>query len=273
MGIKEKGAEGGIEVEYLFRSLMGIVARLRSPEGCPWDRRQTIPDAARYLVEETYEVLDAVENGDSDGLKEELGDLLFQILFISRLAEEEKKFDMASVIKAVSEKMVRRHPHVFGDKKVLSVEDVKRNWDDIKRHVENKESGQRSCIDGIPLSMPALMRAQKIAEKAARVGFDWEDVRGVLQKVDEETEELKRAIAAGSREQVEEELGDLLFVLVNLGRFSGVDAEAALRASIRKFEGRFSFIERKLASKGRSPAEASLAEMDALWNEAKKSDE
>jgi len=124
MGIKEKGAEGGIEVEYLFRSLMGIVARLRSPEGCPWDRRQTIPDAARYLVGETYEVLDAVENGDPDGLKEELGDLLFQILFISRLAEEERKFDTVSVIKSISEKMVRRHPHVFGDKKVLSVEDV-----------------------------------------------------------------------------------------------------------------------------------------------------
>jgi tetrapyrrole methylase family protein/MazG family protein len=253
-----------------FKKLLEIITKLRSPEGCLWDRCQKKSDVGRYLIEEAYEVLDAIASGVSEELKEELGDLFFQILFIARIAEEGGEFDIAQVINGISKKMIRRHPHVFGGCEVRDVEEIKRNWEDIKLRLELKESKNTSCLAGVPLSMPALLKAQKITEKAAKVGFDWENIEGVLIKVEEELSELREALASKEQKKISEELGDVLFALVNLGRFAGINAEDALRISIEKFMKRFSFIEDRLKERGSTPAEASLQEMDTLWNEAKE---
>jgi tetrapyrrole methylase family protein / MazG family protein len=255
--------------EEKFRELLSLIARLRGPDGCPWDRAQQKADIGRYLIEETYEVLEALE-GSPDHLREELGDLLFQILFLARMAEESGEFTTADVLTEITAKMVRRHPHVFGGATVDGVEGVRANWERIKAEVEHKgEKGSRLC-DGIPRSLSTLAKAQRITARASVAGFDWPDAEGVLNKVEEELAEFRAAMETKNPERMKEETGDLLFTLVNLCRFAQVDAEAALRASLRKFTDRFSHIEGELAAQAKTPEDSSLAEMDRLWEEAKK---
>lgn len=257
------------QVEIKFRELLEIIARLRGPGGCPWDRSQKKEDVGGYLIEEAYEVLEALDETSPDELKEELGDLLFQILFLARLAEEAEEFDMGDVLKAACEKMIRRHPHVFGDATVESAEEVRVNWERIKRELENKDTKRPAIFAGIPRSLSTIAKVQRMTARASKVGFDWKDATGVLKKLEEELGEFKAAMAAGNRKQMKEEVGDLLFTAVNLCRFAPVDAEAALRGSLRKFSRRFLHIERELAARGKTPADSSLAEMDGLWNQAK----
>jgi tetrapyrrole methylase family protein/MazG family protein len=246
------------------------VARLRSPEGCPWDRSQKKEDIAHYLLEEAYEVIEEIDGGSPPALMEELGDLLFQILFLARMAEEAKEFDIAGVLNAITEKMIRRHPHVFSNSSVNSVEEVRNNWDRIKKDVEHKGFDNARLFDDVPRSLPTLARAQRITARASAVGFDWSNAAEVLKKVDEELGEFRTALEKGDQEEMHDEAGDLLFTLVNLCRFVRVDAESALRTSLAKFARRFAHIERELAAQGKTPADSTLAEMDRLWNEAKK---
>ena len=256
--------------EKRLRELLDLIARLRSADGCPWDRSRTQADMAGYLIEEAYEVLEAIDGGKPPALKEELGDLLFQVLFLARMAEEAGEFDIAAVLGAITEKMIRRHPHVFGDTRADTVEAVRLNWEQIKKDREHKGHDTPSLRDGIPRSLPTLAKAQRITARAAEVGFDWPDTGEVLKKVDEEVAEFRNALAAGDRKAMAEEAGDLLFTLVNLCRSTGVDAEAALRISLGKFTRRFAYVERRLAAEGKTPAESTLTEMDRLWNEAKQ---
>ena len=256
--------------EERFRELLAIIARLRGPDGCPWDRTQQKADIGRYLIEEAYEVLDALELSSPDNLREELGDLLFQVLFLARMAEEAGEFNIADVLKEITAKMIRRHPHVFGNATVASVEEVRTNWERIKTEVEHKERKKSPLCDGIPRSLSTLARAQRITTRAAEAGFDWPDAAGVLNKVEEEVAEFRAALETKDPERMQDEAGDLLFTLVNLCRFVRVDAEAALRSSLRKFIDRFSHIERKLAAEGKTPKETSLADLDRIWEEAKK---
>ncbi len=257
--------------------LLRIMDKLRDPGGCPWDREQTLRSLTPYLLEEAHEVIEAIESGDAQHHREELGDLLFQVVFQARIAREERKFDFAGVCEAISDKLTRRHPHVFGDVTVSGSREVVKNWERIKAD-ERKEKGQeaRSAIGGVPVSLPALVRAERLTEKAGAVGFDWPDARSVLDKVREELAELEEAMASGAsddpgaRARIENELGDLLFALANLGRWVKVHPEEALRGTLRRFENRFQFIEEKLRERGRTPRESNLAEMDALWNEAKE---
>ncbi len=257
------------ETEQKFRELLAIVARLRSPVGCPWDRVQKKEDIGRYLIEEAYEVLEALEDSP-DHLREELGDLLFHILFLARMAEEAGEFNMADILEGITAKMIRRHPHVFGDATVEGVEEVRTNWERIKAEVEHKGQTRSPLCNGIPRTLTTLAKAQRITERASEAGFDWPDAAGVLNKVEEELAEFRDALRANSAVRIREEAGDLLFTLVNLCRFARVDAEAALRASLRKFTDRFSHIERELAVQGKSPQDSSPAEMNRLWEEAKK---
>ncbi|MFB3926110.1 MAG: nucleoside triphosphate pyrophosphohydrolase [Syntrophales bacterium] len=252
-----------------FLKLLEIVRRLRSPEdGCPWDIRQTKEDVGRYLLEEAYEVIDAVHGGSAKALEEELGDLLFQILFIARICEEAGEFDICDVIECISAKMIRRHDHVFGKRKAIDIQEVKSNWERIKSEVEGKGDGG-GRFNRIPASFPALMRAQKVTEEAAKVGFDWPDIGGILSKIDEELAEFREAMKSGQKEGLRDEVGDLLLSMVNLGRFVGIQAEEALRSSINKFIYRFEYIEKKLRDEGKKPGGVSLEEMDRLWNESK----
>ncbi len=251
--------------------LLSIMDRLRDPGGCPWDREQTLRTLTPYLLEEAHEVIEAIESGDAAHHREELGDLLFQVVFQARIAREEGKFDFAEVCDAISEKLTRRHPHVFGDVSVSGSGEVVKNWEKIKAD-ERKQKGQapRSAIGGVPVALPALVRAERLTEKAGAVGFDWPDARSVLAKVREELSELEKEIDAGAPERIEQELGDLLFALANLGRWLKVHPEEALRGTLRRFESRFEHIEEELRRRGKSPRESNLAEMDALWNEAKE---
>ena len=258
------------QADMKLLKLVEIIARLRAPGGCPWDRAQKKGDVGHYLIEEAYEVIEAIEGSSPEGLKEELGDLLFQILFLAKLAEEAGEFDLAAVIGAVSEKMIRRHPHVFGDAAVNGIADVRRNWERIKKETEQKEPRETGVCERVPASLSALARTQITTAKASDVGFDWKDAAGVLDKVEEELAEFRAAVAAGNRDQMKEEAGDLLFTLVNLCRFAQVDAEAALLLSLNKFSRRFSDMERELAARGKTPASASLEEMDLIWNKAKE---
>jgi tetrapyrrole methylase family protein/MazG family protein len=255
--------------EEKFRELFSLIARLRGPDGCPWDRAQSKSNIGRYLIEEAYEVLEALE-GPPDHLREELGDLLFQILFLVRMAEEAGEFNIADVLKEITAKMIRRHPHVFGDAKVASVEEVRTNWERIKTEVERKGKNGSPLCDGIPRSLSTLAKAQRITARASEAGFDWKNAAGVLDKVEEELAEFRAALETKDPERMKDEAGDLLFTLVNLCRFARVDAEAALRSSLRKFTDRFSDIERKLAARGMTPRDSSQAEMDRIWEEAKK---
>ncbi len=261
--------------------LIEIMAALRDTrDGCPWDLEQTFASIAPYTIEEAHEVADAIERGDMEDLREELGDLLLQVVFHARMAEEAALFDFGGVVEAITSKLIRRHPHVFGEARGLDAEAVKAIWARIKAEEKRRraETRQRAgmgaelaqgALDGVPRSLPALTRALKLQEKAAKVGFDWEDVSGVLAKLREELAETEAELAEGSREKVAAEIGDLIFAAVNLARTVEVDPEQALRGANAKFERRFSHIERRLAESGRRPVEARLDEMEALWIEAK----
>ena len=250
-----------------FDRLMVLMRRLRAPGGCPWDAEQTHESLKRYLIEETYEVVEAIDKKDHDLLREELGDLLLQPIFHSVIAEEQGEFTMADVIDAICDKLVRRHPHVFGDQVVRSADEQVERWEQIKK--EEKGAERKSALAGIPPHMPSLMKAQKLTEKAARVGFDWEHVDQVFAKVLEELHELEETMVEGDQERMEAELGDLLFAIVNLGRFLSLNPEQALGKTIGRFTRRFAFIEEALHVDGRHMKDATLEEMDRLWEEAK----
>ncbi len=260
-----------IQAAERFEKLLSIIAKLRDPSGgCPWDIRQTKEDVGRYLLDETYEVLDAIAKDSPEATREELGDLLFMILFLARIAEEEDLFSIDGVLDDIAAKMIRRHPHVFGDATVKDAAEVKRNWDQIKRDVEKRGEGSPSILSRIPVAMPALLRAQKITGEAAKVGFDWDSAQSVMTKIEEELEEFRDALSQGDPGRVRDEIGDILFSIVNLGRHLNVNSEEALRAANRKFEERFLYIEERLREQGKDPASATLEDMDALWEEAKK---
>jgi tetrapyrrole methylase family protein / MazG family protein len=251
-----------------FRKLVDLMARLRAPDGCPWDRKQTPGSLTPFLIEECYEVVDALEEGSSDGIREELGDLLFQIVFHARIAEEEGRFTINDVINGIHEKMVRRHPHVFGNEQCATDKEVLANWEEIKKKEKGYEE-RRSILEGVPRNLPALLRAHRLQERASRAGFDWNHLNEALPKLDEEIAEFKDSLREESAGKVEEELGDLFFTLVNISRFLGVDPEEALRKTISKFVHRFRFIEEHAANAGRSLNDMTLEEMDSLWQKAK----
>ncbi len=253
-----------------FERAVEVMARLRAPDGCPWDREQDHHTLKPYLVEEAYEVMEAVEAGDPDMLKEELGDLLLQVLFHCRLAEEQGLFDADETARALAQKMVDRHPHVFGDTPADTSGEVLRNWEINKRKVRSGAKNEAaSILDGVPAAMPALQRAQRLQGKASRVGFDWPDAAGAADKVEEEWAELGAAMRTGDAQALEEEMGDFLFAAVNLARKLGVNAEGAARAAVARFTARFHHIEDALRTRGLSPEEVSPEELEALWNEAK----
>lgn len=251
-----------------LEKLILLIKKLRAPDGCPWDKKQKKEDIGKYILEEAYEVVESLEAENRENLREELGDLLFQILFLAEMAEECGEFSLSSIMTAIHEKMIRRHPHVFGERKVTSVEEVKENWQQIKNKERSKNGG--NLFSGIPRSLPALKRAQKITAAAAVYGFDWSQTNDVLKKVEEEICEFKAALNGGNSNKMEEEMGDMIFSLVNLCRFVHVDAETALTQTTNKFLQRFSYINRELTARGKKIDEASLEEMDALWEEAKK---
>ncbi len=252
-----------------FERLVAIMARLRAPGGCPWDREQSFDTIKPYLLEETYEVLEAIDQRDWPALADELGDLLLQAVFFAQMASEENKFRIDDSIDAIVQKLIRRHPHVFADGSAKTSDDVKRRWDEIKAD-EKKSKGEevRGLLESVPRNLPALVEAQQISSKAAAVGFDWENAEQVLDKLDEELDELDEARAGGSREELEGEIGDLLFVLVNLARFVKVDPEQALRKTNAKFRKRFAHVEAGTKLPG-----ATIEEMEALWQEAKRVDD
>lgn len=251
-----------------FDRLMTIMRQLRAPGGCPWDAEQTHDSLKRYLLEESYEVIEAIDANDDALLKEELGDLILQPVFHAAVAEERGAFTMDEVLDAINDKLVRRHPHVFGDQVIENSAAQVENWEKIKKVEKGDE--RKSALSGIPPHLPALMKAHKITEKAARVGFDWEHTDQVFAKVMEELQEFQEAMAAGDQEEMESELGDLLFAIVNLGRFMAIDPEEALRKTIQRFTRRFSHIEDTLHGRGERLQDATLLEMDRLWEEAKK---
>jgi ATP diphosphatase len=259
--------------------LLDIMAQLRTPgSGCPWDLEQNFATIAPYTIEEAYEVVDAIARGDLDDLRDELGDLLLQVVFHARMAEEQNAFAFGDVVDAICCKMIRRHPHVFADRDGrLTPSDVKGAWDRIKAEEKAERAARRplekpaekSLLSGVKSGQPALTRAMELQRKAASVGFDWNDPRAVLHKIREEADEIEAALDRGDAGELADETGDLMFALVNLARHSGVDPETALRGTNAKFERRFGYIERALASQGRTLESASLAEMDALWDKAK----
>ena len=253
-------------------ALLEVMARLRDPEGgCPWDVAQTFATIAPYTLEEAFEVADAIERGDLEALREELGDLLFQVVFHARLAEEQGAFDFAAVARGLTEKMQRRHPHVFGTAEIADADTQTVAWEAHK--ARERAARSEGALDGVPVSLPALARAQKLGRRAARVGFDWPDATGVLDKLAEETRELHEALEtrAQAPEAVAEELGDLLFTIANLARHLHVDAEGALRRASLKFECRFRAVEKRLAASGRTPDQAGTEELERLWAEVKES--
>lgn len=261
-----------------FTRLVALMRRLLAPDGCPWDREQSFASLRKYTIEEAFEVVDAIDRGDLEGLREELGDLLLQVAFQAELGRAAGAFGPDDVVAGIVDKMVRRHPHVFGDERADDAEQVHRNWEQIKAR-EKGTKGPRGLLAGVPRALPALVRAQRVGEKVERVGFDWPDTGGSRAKVTEELAELDRAIAAGDKDAVNEELGDVLFALVNLARHVEVDAEAALRATINKFCARFEHVEARVFEKhggwpegeqGVPGRGVTLEEMDGYWEEAKR---
>jgi MazG family protein len=249
--------------------LLAIMHRLRAPGGCPWDREQTLTSLRPYVLEETYEVLEAIDAGDVAAHREELGDLLLQIVFQAELRQEAGAFEFADVADAISDKLVSRHPHVFGDSVVKDAEGVLRQWAALKREEKRKKGGGKSVLEGVPRELPALARADRLTEKASRVGFDWPDAAGAREKVAEELAELDAAVASGDGGEIEHELGDTLFALANLARKLGVAPEEALRGTVARFTARFTHVEEALERRGIPHGGATLAEMDRLWDEAK----
>ncbi len=260
-----------------FAELVKVMEKLRAPGGCPWDREQTYESLGQYLLEECYEAYDAIQEatvtGDTTELKEELGDVLLQVVFHSTIAKEIGDFTIDEVAEGVSNKLILRHPHVFEDKKLETADDVLNNWDELKKE-ERKKSGKKektkdSILDDVPIAFPALIEANKVTKKAAKVGFDWENTDQIFGKLDEEISELKSAIDNKDRDEMKEEIGDLLFVVVNLARKLGVEPENALKKTNRKFRKRFKFIEDELKSENKTPEDSDLEEMDSLWNKSK----
>jgi tetrapyrrole methylase family protein/MazG family protein len=250
-----------------LNELIAIMSALRGENGCPWDKEQTRESLKPFLVEEAYEVLEAIDEKKPEAIKEELGDLLFQVVFQCQIAKEREEFDMAAVIDTIGKKMVARHPHVFGDADYKTSAEVLVHWEEQKK----REGKQReSVLDGIPKELPSLLRAHRLQDRASRVGFDWERVEDVLPKLDEELTEFREALKRQRTEEIEDELGDIFFVLVNIARFVGINPEDALRKTISKFISRFRYIEMAAADRGKTLSDMTLAEMDALWDEAKK---
>ncbi len=261
-----------VKVPYQgLEGLASLMARLRSPEGCPWDRKQTYSSLRRYIVEEAFELVEAIEAEDREGICEESGDLLLQVVFLAQLAREEESFTLEDVLEGIIEKLVVRHPHVFGDVIAETPEEVSRNWEIIKSRKRLEGAKDHSALAGVPRSLPALYRALRLQERAAKVGFDWEpgDEAVVLAKIQEEARELEEAVREGTRDQALLELGDLLFAVVNLARRLDLDPEDALQRSCGKFSRRFRRIEDSLKDEGRKMQDCSLAELDALWDQVK----
>jgi len=274
-----------------FEKAVAIMARLRAPGGCPWDREQTFDTIKRYTLEETYEVLEAIDNRDWPELTGELGDLLLQVLFYSEMAQEEGRFSIDDVLDALSNKLISRHPHVFGDVKAEDAHQVLKNWEAFKAEEKRKKNddrqhGEESLLSGVSSKMPALLEANKISSKAAHVGFDWPDIEGLFDKLKEETEELRahiKDLPSGAlkpqnnskipvelREHIEDEVGDLFFVLVNIARYLAVDPESAVRKTNRKFRQRFGWVEEQLKKRGKKLQDSTLEEMEELWGKAKQ---
>jgi len=265
-----------------FEKLVKIMATLRGPDGCPWDKEQDRNTLKPMLVEETYEVLEAIDNGDWEGLNEELGDLLLHIVFQAQLGKERGDFDIDRIVDGICEKLIRRHPHVFGNETASSPEEVIRNWEAIKaeekaKKLKDRTPEQRSLLEGIPSKLPAIHEAHQISSRAARVGFEWPDIEGVFDKLAEETRELREAMAGPEEKRqsrLEDEIGDILFVIVNLARFLKIDSESALKRANRKFKSRFQYMEAELAKAGKNLDGTSLEEMESRWQQAKaKTDE
>jgi tetrapyrrole methylase family protein/MazG family protein len=251
-----------------FQAFVDLMAKLRSPDGCPWDRKQTTESLKPFLIEECYEVVDALDEGSPDKIKEELGDLLFQIMFHARIAEEQGRFTIEDVIATNIEKMVRRHPHVFGDAHLSTDREVLANWEEIKKKEKGYEE-RKSVLEGVPKHLPSLLRAHSLQERAARVGFDWNRIDEALPKLDEEITEFKASLKQKDAAGIEEELGDIFFMLVNISRFLGVNPEEALRKTISKFIHRFRYIEEHAANAGKSLNDMTLDEMEKLWQKSK----
>ena len=263
-----------------FADLVALMARLRAPDGCSWDRAQTFDSIKPYLLEETYEVVDAIDQRDFEELKNELGDLLLQVVFFSQMAAEQAHFTIDDVIERIHTKMVHRHPHVFGDAEARTPDDVLRRWEELKAEEQHQHAGRQgesprgaSLLDGVGHAMPALLEAYQLNARASSVGFDWQRIEELLEKVSEERDELRQALAEAEPERrhqrCQEEVGDLLFVAVNVARFLGLEPESALRRTNDKFRRRFSWLEARLAERGKKPAEATLEEMEQLWQRAK----
>ncbi len=252
-------------IDKSFSELVAVIAKLRSEEGCPWDRQQTHDTLKINIIEEAYETLEAIDEKDDEKMEEELGDLLMQVLLNAQIAKEEGRFDIYGVIQKIKEKLIRRHPHVFGDVKVKNAHEVIQNWDEIK----SKEKERESLMDGIPINLPALIQARKVQSKASRVGFDWDKSDDVLIKVEEEVKELKESINKGDHDSIEEEIGDILFSIVNLSRFLNVEPELALIKTTAKFIKRFKQMETKIANNGNKITDYDLKGLDEIWDSIK----
>jgi MazG family protein len=250
-----------------FDDLVSLMTTLRGPNGCPWDRKQTLPDLKPYVIEEAYEVVDAIDRDDRNALLEEIGDFLLEAVFIAEVTREEGSFDVYDSIGAIHDKLVRRHPHVFGEVEAKDAEQVLVNWEKLKS--DERKAERKSVLSGVPQSLPALLKASRLTEKAARVGFDWRRTDEVFDKLHEEIGELREAIGSGQKSNVHEELGDLLFTIANIARKLEVNAEEALQSANRKFQRRFESMEAKVHAGGRNIDQLTLEEMDALWDEAK----
>jgi len=252
-----------------FQELLNIMEKLRSEKGCPWDKEQTRESLKPFIIEESYELIEAIEGGDPENIKEELGDLLFQIVFQCQIAKEKNDFEMPDVIEKISEKMIARHPHVFGKAIYKTTDEVLLHWEEQKKR-EGKI--RTSILEGVPETLPSLLRAYRLQDRAAQVGFDWDKIEEVLRKLDEEIKEFKNAVDTKKRNEIEDELGDILFMMVNISRFIGVNPEDALRKTISKFISRFRYIENTAANQGKNLTDMALKEMDVLdvlWDEAK----
>jgi tetrapyrrole methylase family protein / MazG family protein len=264
-------SQGDLESDVVgkrsFDDLVRLMTRLRGPEGCPWDRQQTLPDLKPFVIEEAYEVVDAIDRDDRRALLEEVGDLLLESVFIAEMTREEGTFDIYDSITAIHDKLVRRHPHVFADVEAGDAEQVLVNWEKLKN--EERKAENKSVLSGVPRALPALLKASRLTEKAARVGFDWRRAEDVLDKLDEETRELRDAVANGDAKHIEEEIGDLLFTLANIARKMSVNPEEALQSTSRKFMRRFESMESAVRSRGKNIDDLTLEEMDKLWDEAK----
>lgn len=252
-----------------FSRLLGIMSRLRSPDGCPWDREQTLSTLRRYLVEETYEVLDAIDRKDWDALAEELGDLQLQVVFQAEIASGDGLFDIERVLRCINEKLIRRHPHVFQSESLQTADEVRLRWEEIKAN-EKHDHDRSGLLDGVARNQPALLEANQVGKKAANIGFDWKEFEDLGAKIEEEFREVQEAQESGDGDRLEDEVGDLLFMAVNVARFSGVDPELALRRANAKFRSRMGAMERELAETGRSLADCNLNELETLWERVKR---